>query len=205
MKRYYLLLILLIFCLLHACSPKRPKVSASDWKTIVLEHKALYPEIQIQDIYKLVYQSIFGPGHMGTDESQIAKWLNEELSAIVADSTVDLIEDISPTGTYFRINLRRFKYEGGKPELLCRAIAESAAEAGSDTAEFIAHWQTIVELIESQEVFFDQEQTTEFTESIARAGYPIIHHSDIYLRKYMPSYRVVSRKYWDKIAPEVFQ
>jgi len=198
-------LILLIFYFLEACGPKHPKVSASDWKKIILEHKALYPEMQIQDVYKLVYQSMFGPGHMGTDKNKIAKWLNEELDTIVADSTVDLIEDISPTGTYFRINLRRFKYESGKPELLCQAIAQSAAEAESDTTEFIANWQTIVELIESQEVFFDQDQTARFTESMTRAGYPIVHHSDIYSHKYTPSYRVVARKYWNKIAPEVFQ
>lgn len=204
MKRYSLLGILLIFCFFNACSQKHHKVTASDWKKIVLEHKASYPEMQIQDVYKLVYQSIFGPGHMGTDESQIAKWLNDELNTVSADSTVDLIEDISPTGTYIRINLRRFKYEGGKPELLCKAIAESAAKAENDTDAFIANWQMIVELIESQEVFFDQEQTTEFTESIARAGYPIIHHSEIYSRKYAPSYRLVARKCWDKVAPEIF-
>lgn len=197
--------VLILFSLLISCEKQELDKNKSEWKKVILEQKMLYPEMQIQDLYKIVYQSTFGSGHMGTDEKIILSDVQRELNMIDEDSTIDLIESISPTDNYIRINLKRFKYERGNPDLLAEAFAKSASESSADTIIFVTQWKIISELIDSEDILFDKEQFNHFSNLMKENHYPVVHHSETYVKKYSPAYRVLSKKYWDEIAPNVLQ
>ena len=46
----------------------------------IIDHQfALYPEMTIQDLYKLVYQGVMGSGHAISSEESAGNWLREEI------------------------------------------------------------------------------------------------------------------------------
>jgi hypothetical protein len=60
----------------------RVPVSCNDeicWKRLIESHIKRYPELQIEDLYKLLYQSTLGNGHAVTDSSEAADWLSRDL------------------------------------------------------------------------------------------------------------------------------
>ena len=98
------LLIFVAIVVFISCSEKlNSDRSLESWKSLIIEHINRYPDMEIKDLYKLVYQGTLGPSHLGTDLNIIKKYLDLELERIESDYSIDLIEKISPSGSFKNI------------------------------------------------------------------------------------------------------
>ena len=173
----------------------------TDWNQIIDFHMEKYPGIQSQDIYKMVYQGVLGPGHLGIEKSKILYYLDEELSQIDADPYQPLIENISPDSSFIRIDLHRYKFENYSSDDLARLILKSSIIEADAKMEFIRIWQDIARKVERGRFGLDREKFREFNQYIIENDYPVVHHSEEYIKLYDPAYRVISLEVWRKSGP----
>ncbi len=173
------------------------------WESIVNQHLGKYPEMEIIDFYKLVNDASIGPVRLGTDKKKILEYLKLELKYIKPNSELELIEKISPSDKYIRVNLPKFLALNGKPELLAEAISKSAAEK-HDANVIEDNWQQVYDLIKSGKTVYTKEDIIAFDKLLEKDKYRFYYHSKIYKKQYSPSYRIVARKYWQEISQTVF-
>ena len=176
-------------------------------------HKQRYPLLEARDVYKLVHQGVFGPGHMIASAALAKRMLEEEMAALEARSPTDEgrmpepeFEPIDPRGELVRVNLRpllregrRMKDEGGKrkdggsgadSEWLVRALVESARRVKGEPERMRRRLSAAVRWCRKN--LPQQAAELEQLASEARdAGYPALHHSPSYSRAYRPAYRVI--------------
>ena len=98
---------------------------------VLVWHCRHYPLLRAQDIYKLIHQGVFGPGHIIASAARARLMLKEEMAALEARSPHCLtgaaeakfevrrrpepgIEPIDPNGRLVRVNLRPMFGEGGR-------------------------------------------------------------------------------------------
>lgn len=184
--------IILILCI--SCMPRSDDLTA--WSDLVREHLVRYPQMQPDDVYKLIYQGIMGPGHLGCDTTQIALHLKEEFQAIGATDDEDFVEQIAPDSSYIRINLKRFKYENLDPALLVKIIAQSADIPKGARSRLVKVWSNICREVEKGTIPLNKTAFRQFDQFVKKNDYPVIHHSPEYIQEYQPAYRVVSREIW---------
>jgi len=184
--------IVLMLCI--SCMPRNDNLAA--WNNLIKEHLVLYPRMQPDDVYKLVYQGIMGPGHLGNDTTQIANYLKDELNSIESSEDEGLFEDITPDSSYIRINLKRFKYENLDPALLVKIIAQSADIPKRARSRLVKVWSNICQEVENGTIPLNKTAFRQFDQFVKKNDYPVIHHSPEYIQEYQPAYRVVSRNIW---------
>ena len=79
-------------------------IEASNIENILLEHYNKYPQMEVVDFIKLIYQNSFGPRHMHKPSKEMAtKYINEEMKNV--NNEVDLTEDIG--NGYIRVYLSK--------------------------------------------------------------------------------------------------
>jgi len=153
------------------------------------------------DFYKLIYQGVFGVGHiMGGDART---WLYREAEAVDLDDRPEepLIEGISPDGSVVRVNLRPYIRLGQPLERLFRAMEETALIEGS-ADEFMEAWGVLRGLVDSGVIDVDPGELEELDEELDREGCKPHHHSEAYRQTYSPAYRVVRREYLAELIPK---
>ena len=172
-------------------------------------HRQRYPLLRAQDIYKLVHQGVFGPGHSIASAEQAKRSLKDEVGRLKAEARrwsgdEELIEPIDPDGRLVRANLRPFLGEvkgqearakrqsrqTADAEWLATALVESARRVKGDPDEMARRLAVAVGWCRKN--LPRQAAGLERTAVEAReAGYPAFHHSPAYKREYRPAYRVV--------------
>ena len=170
--------------------------------------------MRAQDIYKLVHQGVFGPGHIIASAAAARRALASEIAELEAKSQKskakrqnpdeELLEPIEPGGRLVRVNLRpmqRMRDEGGKRKVredgadakwLANALVESAMRVNGDSEQMRRRLAVAVQWCRKNL----PRQAAELERMAARAeesGYPAFHHSSAYNRAYRPAYRVVLR------------
>jgi hypothetical protein len=147
---------------------------------ILQQHLAKYPEMQIQDMLKLLYQREFAGGHIIKDANSSFQYLISELNEIEPDNNYELFEDIGKD--YVRVNLQAFKYLNLNPVKLNEVFVKSA-NANKGTIENFEN--SILEL-----------KSDPFLENYHNE---VLHHSSIYVTNYNPHYRVIQKIYKGEI------
>ena len=108
-----------------------------------------------------------------------------------------LIEIPTPDALFVRVHLRPYRNRGGTVEALLQAFLRSASTP-TDPAAFRRSWQEAGELLSAGRwPAREGLRFEDFAELDARArdaGHPAIHHSEEYLRRSDPAYRVVGRR-----------
>jgi hypothetical protein len=171
-------------------------------------HSHRYPLLQAWDIYKLIHQGAFGPGHMIAGAAQARRMLEEETAALEAGSSKSkgrmpesAFEPIDPRGRLVRVNLRpllRMRAEGAGTnaegsldvDWLAGALVESARKVDGDADLMRRRLASAVRWCRQKM----PEQAARLERLAAQASesdYPAFHHSPTYLRAYRPAYRVV--------------
>ena len=163
----------------------------SRFRKIIWEQFDLYPEMEIQDLYKLVYQGVMGSGHAVSSEAAAQNWLQQELAGVLNESHNEpLAEDISADGKVLRINLRPYSAAGGDTDRLLTSFIRTGREYRGTNEELIFWWKAAASI----DGCFGIEEMTEFIEVQQAAYFPAVHHSQGYRDLYKPSYRVVLRE-----------
>ncbi len=159
---------------------------------LVAQHRAARPEMRARDAYKLLYQGIFGVGHiMGPGAWDYLQ--NEAKTITLTDQPGDpLMESVSLDGSVVRVNLRPYLREGYPLRPLMEAMRHSDIEG--NPAEFLESWDTYAELVWSGQLDFEHDEVDSITKAIDRAKPQAMHHTQQYRDAYYPAYRVVRRR-----------
>ena len=161
-------------------------------EALIKEHFSRRPLMRATDAYKLLYQGVFGVGHVMSDSAW--EQLEEEAGRIeVNDHPWEpLIEDVSADGSMVRVNLRPYLRRGLLIDSLFEAMKESAKWEDAPE-DFLLAWKVFQELAETGAVQVDQNETEELDVELKEKGCRPHHHSEAYREAYYPAYRVVRR------------
>ena len=161
-------------------------------KQTVLEHIKKYPEIELQDILKMLFQNEFGPKHLAENEIECFKSLSTEINSINYNENEELFEDIGCDA--LRLNLKAIPV-GTDLNYINKIIVNSASEFCGTNEKLVVKFGLLVVMAENQEIPFDIERVRDETNAFAKNGFKPISHSEVYKQNYSPSYRVISKKY----------
>ncbi|MBL7191669.1 hypothetical protein ISS30_08225 [bacterium] len=185
-----LTLIISMLIIFQGCGDRQGNIDG-----IIEKHLRKYPEMEIQDLYKLVHHAAMGGAHMGTDRQRIRDYLVKELESLEPSADEPLLEEVSPDGEVVRLNLRRFKAQNGVVEELVDSLAQSAAHYVESRDKLQEYWIQLEKMAASQKIPYNPVQLEIFFDEMREYGFPPAHHSDNYRNKYKPAYRVIARKY----------
>jgi hypothetical protein len=167
---------------------------------LLMEHFERRPQMRATDIYKLLFQGVFGVGHILRDGAR--KRLEEEAESLDLDDhpSEPLIERVSMDGSMVRVNLRPYLRRGFPLDRLYLAMEETSKEQGSPE-QFLFAWSVFHELAISGVIEVDGEELNSLHREFQREGPRPHHHSEPYRDAYYPAYRVVKRDQIEKIIP----
>ena len=177
---------------------------------ILAWHYRRYPLLAAQDIYKLVHQGVYGPGHIIASAAAARRALSIELAELECNgqkararrqkSDEALFEQIDPSGRLVRVNLRPLAATQRKAqgtsckmedvEWLVEALVESGRRVKGEPEQMKRGLAAAVRWCRKSR----PRQAAELERMAARAeesGYPAFHHSQAYSRAYRPAYRVI--------------
>lgn len=168
---------------------------------ILKEHLRRYPEMEIQDAVKLLFQSHFGGGHMIQDARQSLERLKSEYAS--GNWKEGKEEELwTPAGKGMaRVSLRVLE-QGLSAETLNAMFVSSANTARGSREEFEKILRDFVLDCEEKRLPFSAEEARKYVEDYIRAGCPVVSHTERYRAAYRPSYRIVDRRYAEYL--EVF-
>jgi hypothetical protein len=170
-------------------------VESAEFQQVIQIHLDRYPELEMQDLYKLVFQAAMGSEHAVSDREGARQWLIRELSTLANAPPQPLTEPLSPDGTLVRINLRTFVEEGGRSEDLLEAFVASAAQYLGSKEDLRRYWNQVEAMAESGSLPFDVLEMKEYFAEMESQGLRAVRHSDRYRERYSPAYRVVLLKF----------
>lgn len=161
----------------------------------LINHYKAYPKLQITDIFKFLFQSSFGCEHLVSSEEATLGYIRRELESVQGSHEwrVDLLD-----GNYSRVHLSSIG-ANLTPEVLTKHFCLSAKTEDDGKEKLITKLEVARELIEEGALPFSL-QDFDCQHSLWReAGYPAIHHSDIFREEYHPHYRVIANEYVEDI------
>lgn len=161
-------------------------------KEIILEHIKKYPEAELQDILKMLYQNEFGPKHLAENEIECFKSLSNEINNINYDESEELFEDIGEGA--LRLNLKAIPV-GTDLNYINKVIVNSANDFCGTNEKLVVKFGLLVVMAQNNEIPFDIQKVRDETNAFAKNGFKPISHSEVYKQNYSPSYRVISEKY----------
>ncbi len=161
--------------------------------TILLTHIQQYPEAQITDMVKLIYQNEFGGDHLkAPDAAKSLQRLKSEMQAQQPDAVQPLYEVIG--NGLCRLNLRACLTRRIPCEDINTLFIDSASIIKGDMKRFQKKLNLLIDLAESEDLPFNPAEVELFLLTYRERGCPAISHSKEYHALYQPSYRVVLQK-----------
>jgi hypothetical protein len=171
-------------------------------KTLLENQEKLGRTLQVQDVYKLLYEGSLGVAHLLNDTAEARRSLLQECTALdTVDGGGPLIERISLDGTIVRINLRPFKRLGLSPGTLFDVMVRTALVFTPDTSDFLHGWNEFVALVRYGLLDYPRGDVETWDSRVQRGELPVVHHSPEYVRAYRPAYRVVAVEEFRRIFP----
>lgn len=162
---------------------------------LILAHLARYPLAGSLDVYKLLHQAAFGPGHLIASKKAAREWLESEISLLEPSASESLIENIHPDGAIVRLHLRPYIAHQGKVKPLIDAMVRSAEQVQGDPARMADCWRLFERLCAPDGLAagrFAVREVMLFGQAQTRAQWPAAHHSPEFNRAYRPRYRVLT-------------
>lgn len=150
------------------------------------------------DVYKLLYQGVFGVGHLLGEDARRRLQSEAESLNLGEQPEEPLIEEASADGAMVRVNLRPYLRRGLSLDRLFSAM-EASAPAEGKVEEFLKAWSMFKRLVSSGKLVFDEDEIEELDRDLEVGGCRPHHHSEGYRRAYAPSYRVVKREVLERM------
>jgi len=154
---------------------------------LLKEHYVNFPELELQDAVKFLYQHHMGPGHLITNEQAALDRLQSEWDRIPADPNAPLS---TPLGNGLcRLNLSTCKAISLSSKTVSRLFFLTARDFSAD---FTAMEQSLDAV---RCLPFQPEQVSAYLNTYRTQGCPMVSHSEHYRNRYQPAYRVVFERY----------
>ena len=154
-------------------------------------HCRTHPDLQVQDIFKFLYQSSFGGEHMVSSCEKVTAYIKEEFERGVADIH-PYVEPLD--GDYSRVGLSYLNL-GLSAETLGRLFFLSAKKEEDGKAQLIKKLDVAKALVNEKRIPVSSSDFEKETARWEADGYPAVHHSEIFRKKYAPSYRVIANRF----------
>jgi hypothetical protein len=164
-------------------------------------HIGIHEGFELQDVYKLIHQSVFGPEHLGGGVSDHS--IAEEMERLTVEAEEPLLEPISLDANACRINLRAIKRLRIPPGQVARPVQESAETFSRDRAELSRLWREVGNSLSALSCRFSNEDFEEMTRLLRKGNYPPMRHSSSYRAHNRPAYRVLLKSQLEIVMPDL--
>lgn len=164
---------------------------------ILHSHAKKYPLMEPQDAVKLIYQNVFGGGHLISDLTACRRKLRQEIAATPQEPGAQLLEYIG--NGVVRVKLNALVGSGYSAEQLGYDFVLSAREHTGSMNGFLLKLDILRKVTAAGAFGFSSEDLERYLENYKQAGYPMVSHSEQYRQAYRPAYRIVLLR----ILPEV--
>lgn len=175
-------------------------------KKLLLAEKTRAPRSEIVDYYKLIFQSVFGAGHLITNPQSTIQYLTEEWNKVEENTLTSWGSDITLLTPMIRLNLARCKAERIPLTELSDAFLQGCYQFNKPSS--FVFKQVLMETIEILQVppfGFSFTLLNQLLPINLSDDFPIMHHSEIYRNLYYPRYRVFPlsqiKREWGCIFP----
>ncbi|MBE7091969.1 MAG: hypothetical protein E7365_02175 [Clostridiales bacterium] len=160
-------------------------------RRLLIDYCKRYPELQVQDIFKFLYQSAFGCEHLVASCEKVTERIFEEYthSVFYEDDEIDKLD-----GNYVRVPLTYID-RGLSIKTLCKLFMLSAKKEVDGSENLENKLKIAGQLAEENLIPFSKEDFIKEKITWQKKGYPPVHHSENYRKAYNPSYRVISKEY----------
>ena len=154
--------------------------------SILKSHKELFPLMQFDDVYKLIYQHCYGPKHMSMSKSDAFNSIKKEASVCKNMN----YETIDIGNGFIRVSIVD---DDSFIDKLCDAFINSINNNGA--TKNIEHVLTYNKEFICKLFCFDILDYELKINSLKEKDFPPMSHSEIYKNNYFPHYRVINRKF----------
>lgn len=154
---------------------------------LLSEHYVNFPELEVQDAVKLLYQRYMGPGHLVANEQAALEHLLAEWDSIPADPDMPLSHSLG--NGLCRLNLSACKAISLSPKTIASLFFLTARDFSPAPFRLEHSLDAVYSLP------FPPDQITVYLDSYRAQGCPMVSHSDRYRACYHPAYRVVLERY----------
>lgn len=170
---------------------------------LIQTHLVRYPEAGLLDMYKLLHQATFGPGHLIANRKTALEWLEHEIGHAAPDPNAIFVESIHPQGAIVRLHLRPYLAYTHQVKPLLEAFIRSAEQVERAHADdpvgraalMARRWASFTHQCDVDLAWdrrFDATERALFGGVRAREEWPAVHHSPAYIEVYRPAYRVLT-------------
>lgn len=160
-------------------------------KRALAEHYKKYPNLQLQDLMKYMFQSSFGCEHLIACPEAAEDYIKKEAEQC-GTLTEAYIEPLD--GDYCRVHLGYIR-EGLNPATLAKLFFLSAGHVEDGRERLEEKIAALMEAVEEGLLPFEKATVEETIEKWREAGYPACHHSEAFRAAYAPAYRLVKKEY----------
>ncbi len=151
-----------------------------------------HPEVEAVDLYKFLHQAMFGPGHAVPDAAQAAEALQSELADLGPPVEGETwCDTLGGDPMQVRVNLRPFVANGFSNDALAEAFVATASAVRADPQQMGIALDLVVQWLQTDGRKELGQDLHALAESMAKEGYPPVHHSAAYRQAYQPAYRVI--------------
>lgn len=151
----------------------------------------LNPGLEIQDLFKYLFQSCFGCEHLLRDPGYALDRIMEELPS--ADD--DRLPGIEPLeGDYCRFHLKQLA-EGIRPETLCALFRLSAVPEPEGMEKLRQKLAELPDMAQRGILPFTPKDVADAVTAWEKNGFQACHHSPRFRELYRPAYRVIRKEY----------
>ena len=163
-------------------------------KKILLQHYKDYPQAELQDLFKFIHQSEFGPSHLITNPEENFKHLENEYSQLNPPTKDNIIDFLQPD--LCRLHLQVLNQSSLKITTLQRFFELSATIRGT-VDNYYDKIAILRELCVDKLLPFNEKEIDKFKDEISSSPLVPFRHSESYRLSYAPAYRVVEKRFYD--------
>ena len=164
-----------------------------DLTTVLLQELNLYPKLTVQDIYKMLYGSVFGPKHALKSIDRAKESFFQEWDYVNDDSQTQLYDDITIVQPMVRVHLSKCKALLFKKEDVFEWFCKSAEQMQKrEENEFRDVIKRVYSVVIQAPFSFSTEQANKLLSWIQLKPFPVCSHSDVFKDLYNPHYRFIS-------------
>lgn len=172
--------------------------------SLVQRQLCTYPMMELEDIYKLIYQGTMGLGHLIQDQELALGKLSKEMDALSPSPNLEpLFEDITICYPLVRVNLRPYIQLQLSAEQLVTAMLNTEFEMIPSQTLLQDAWNEFYHM--SQQHIFTKtfDQLESFQQKLIADDFPVKHHSKSYRQYYFPAYRIIGKRILSDIIDSV--